>query len=100
MSTNLSPLWISVKTAFLATIITFILGVSAAYWIANSKNKFKGLIDGLFTLPLILFTLIPCLVKTLQSIELLSFKKDFNKWNELYRLFIRKRNKYNEQNSK
>ena len=54
MSTNLSPLWISVKTAFLATIITFILGVSAAYWIANSKNKFKGLIDGLFTLPLIL----------------------------------------------
>lgn len=54
MSTNLSPLWISVKTAFLATIITFILGVTAAYWIANSKNKFKGLIDGLFTLPLIL----------------------------------------------
>ena len=54
MSTNLSPLWISVKTAFLATIITFILGVAAAYWIANSKNKLKGLIDGLFTLPLIL----------------------------------------------
>lgn len=54
MSTNLSPLWISIKTAFLATIITFILGVAAAYWIANSKNKLKGLIDGLFTLPLIL----------------------------------------------
>lgn len=54
MSTNLSPLLISIKTAFLATIITFILGVAAAYWIANSKNKLKGLIDGLFTLPLIL----------------------------------------------
>ena len=54
MSMNLSPLWISIKTAFLATIITFILGVAAAYWIANSKNKLKGLIDGLFTLPLIL----------------------------------------------
>ncbi|MBC5625383.1 molybdate ABC transporter permease subunit [Clostridium sp. NSJ-49] len=54
MSMNLSPLWISLKTAFLATIITFILGVAAAYWIANSKNKLKGLIDGLFTLPLIL----------------------------------------------
>lgn len=54
MSTNFSPLWISVKTAFLATIITFVLGVAAAYWIANSKSKFKGLIDGLFTLPLIL----------------------------------------------
>ena len=54
MSMNLSPLCISIKTAFLATIITFILGVAAAYWIANSKNKLKGLIDGLFTLPLIL----------------------------------------------
>ena len=54
MSMNLSPLWISIKTAFLATIITFILGVAAAYWIANSKNKLKGLIDGLFTLPLTL----------------------------------------------
>lgn len=54
MSMNLSPLWISIKTAFLATIIIFILGVAAAYWIANSKNKLKGLIDGLFTLPLIL----------------------------------------------
>ena len=36
---------------------------------------------------------------TTQGIGLI-YKKDFNKWNELYRLFIRKRNKYNEQNSK
>lgn len=54
MNNNLSPLWISIKTALLATSITFILGIISAYWMANSKNKFKGIIDGLFTLPLIL----------------------------------------------
>lgn len=36
---------------------------------------------------------------TTQGIGLM-YKKDFNKWNELYRLFTRKRNKYNEQSSK
>lgn len=36
---------------------------------------------------------------TTQGIGLM-YKKDFNKWNELYRLFTRKRNKYNKQSSK
>lgn len=54
MNMDFSPLWISIKTSLLATIITFFLGVVTSYWIANSKCKFKGLIDGLFTLPLIL----------------------------------------------
>ncbi|MEG0640974.1 MAG: molybdate ABC transporter permease subunit [Clostridium sp.] len=54
MGIDYSPLWISIKTALLATIITLIIGVGAAYLIANSKSKFKGIIDGLFTLPLIL----------------------------------------------
>ena len=54
MNMDLSPLCISLKTSLLATSITFVLGVTAAYWIANSKSKFKGIIDGLFTLPLVL----------------------------------------------
>ncbi|MFY7883653.1 MAG: hypothetical protein ACOVOV_02275, partial [Dolichospermum sp.] len=32
MPQDLSPLWISLKTALLATFITFFLGISAAYW--------------------------------------------------------------------
>ena len=36
---------------------------------------------------------------TTQGIGLM-YKKDFKKWNEIYRLFTRKRNKYNEQSSK
>ena len=49
-----SPLWISIKTATIATIITFFLGIIISYWMSNFKGKSKGLIDGLFTLPLIL----------------------------------------------
>lgn len=49
-----SPLWISIKTAALSTAITFFLGIIVSYWMANFKGKSKGLIDGLFTLPLIL----------------------------------------------
>ena len=49
-----TPLWISIKTATIATIITFFLGILISYWMSNFKGKSKGLIDGLFTLPLIL----------------------------------------------
>lgn len=48
-----SPLLISVKAAILATIITFVFGIYAAYF-TFKLNKFKGLVDGLFTLPLVL----------------------------------------------
>lgn len=51
---DFSPLWISIKTATLSTSITFILGILVSYWMANFRGKSKGLIDGLFTLPLIL----------------------------------------------
>jgi len=51
---DFSPLWISIKTASISTIITFFLGIIISYWMANFKGKSKGIIDGLFTLPLIL----------------------------------------------
>ena len=54
MGLNLSPLWISISTALLATTITFFIGIIVAYKIANYKGIFKGLIDGILTLPLIL----------------------------------------------
>ncbi|HEX9026606.1 MAG TPA: molybdate ABC transporter permease subunit [Clostridium sp.] len=54
MNMDYSPLWISIKTATIATIITFFLGILISYWMSNFKGKSKGLIDGLFTLPLIL----------------------------------------------
>lgn len=51
---DFSPLWISLKTAFIATIITSIIGIFIAYKMANYKGRGRGFIDGIFTLPLIL----------------------------------------------
>lgn len=51
---DFSPLWISLKTAFLATIITSVIGICISYKMANYKGRGRGLIDGIFTLPLIL----------------------------------------------
>lgn len=48
-----SPLIISIKAALLATLITFVLGIYSAYFTLRLK-KFKGLADGIFTLPLVL----------------------------------------------
>lgn len=51
---DFSPLWISLKTALLATIITSIIGIFISYKMANYKGRGRGFIDGIFTLPLIL----------------------------------------------
>ncbi|WP_019503781.1 molybdate ABC transporter permease subunit [Pleurocapsa sp. PCC 7319] len=52
--TNLTPIWISLKTATTATVITFFLGITAARWMLSYRGKSKGLIEGLLTAPLVL----------------------------------------------
>ena len=54
MEFALSPLWISLKSAFAATVITFFLGVAAAYWMIDYRGKGKGFIEGLLISPLVL----------------------------------------------
>lgn len=54
MPQDLSPLWISLKTSLLATIITFFAGIAAAYWMLNYRGKGKSFIEGIFISPLIL----------------------------------------------
>lgn len=54
MEMDLSPVWISLKTAFTATIITFFLGIAAARWMVRHQVKGQDIIDGLFILPLVL----------------------------------------------
>jgi molybdate transport system permease protein len=51
---DLSPLWISAKTAITSTIITFFLGIAAAWFMKNKKGKFKVFFDAIFTLPMVL----------------------------------------------
>jgi molybdate ABC transporter permease protein len=54
MPLDLSPLWISLKTAALATFIAFFLGLAAAYWMLGYRGKGKALIEGILLLPLVL----------------------------------------------
>ena len=54
MSADLSPLWISLKTAGLATIATFFTGIVAAYWMLGYRGQWKAVIEGIFVSPLIL----------------------------------------------
>lgn len=55
MTMDLSPIIISLKTATLSIIITFFLGVAAAQLVFRLKSKtMKTIVDGLFTLPLVL----------------------------------------------
>lgn len=54
MNLDLSPLWISLQTAAVATALTFIVGIAAARWMLAYQGKGRGWIDGLLTLPLVL----------------------------------------------
>lgn len=54
MITDLTPLWISMKTATTATVITFFLGIAVAYWMAHYQGRLKGIIDGVLILPMVL----------------------------------------------
>lgn len=50
-----SPIWISIKTASVAIIVTFFLGILAAKWVVNMRSeKLKMIMDGILTLPMVL----------------------------------------------
>ena len=52
---DLSPILISLKTASLAMVITFLLGIFMARFVINLKSeKLKMIIDGILTMPLVL----------------------------------------------
>lgn len=55
MTIDLLPIIISLRTAILSIIVTFFLGVAAAQLVFRLKSKtMKTILDGLFTLPLVL----------------------------------------------
>lgn len=50
---DFSPLFISLKVAVIATIMTIIFGIPTAWFVAKMK-KGKGIVDGILTLPMVL----------------------------------------------
>lgn len=51
---NFYPLWLSIKTATISTVVVFVCGVILAYIISRRKFIGKGLIEAIFLLPLVL----------------------------------------------
>ena len=52
---DVSPIWISLKTAIATITIVFFLGIFAAWWVVGRKNAAsKIFVDGLLSLPLVL----------------------------------------------
>ena len=54
MNFDFSPLWISLKTAGLATVITFFAGLIAARFMLDFRGKMRGVIDAMLISPLVL----------------------------------------------
>lgn len=54
MDVNLSPLWLSFKTAAIATVIVFITAVFFARIISRHSFRGKSVLEALFMLPLVL----------------------------------------------
>lgn len=49
-----SPLWISLKTGIVATIVSFFLGIFAARKVIKMSPGKKAILDGIITLPMVL----------------------------------------------
>ncbi len=49
-----SPLWISLRTAVAATVLSVCIGIAAAYYVVRLGKVLKGIADGILTLPIIL----------------------------------------------
>jgi molybdate ABC transporter permease protein len=54
MPSDLSPLWISLKVATIATVITLCLGLAIAHYMLGYKGRWKALLEGIFIAPLVL----------------------------------------------
>ena len=48
------PLYNSVRIALISTVIIFFAGIAAAYYVARLPRAVKGVLDAVFTLPLVL----------------------------------------------
>lgn len=51
---DFTPLWVSLKTAVLATVITFVIGIAVSWWMTFYQKMCKGMIDGLLIMPMVL----------------------------------------------
>ena len=75
-SLDWSPLWISLKTGVVATVICFFLGVWAARGVMKLKPKPQAVIDSILTLPMVL----PPTVAGFFLLLLFSLRRPLGSW--------------------
>ena len=51
---DLYPLWNSIRIALISSVLVFFLGIALAYYVARLPKILKGVLDVIFTLPLVL----------------------------------------------
>ena len=51
---DFSPLWISLKTGIVASLVSFVLGILAAWFVVSRRGRTRGIWDGILTMPLVL----------------------------------------------
>ena len=51
---DFSPLWISLKTGIVASMVSFVLGILAAWFVVSRRGRTRGIWDGILTMPLVL----------------------------------------------
>lgn len=54
MDLDWSPLWLSLRVATLATLLSAVIGLYVAYWLAHREFKGRDMLDAAVTLPLVL----------------------------------------------
>ena len=53
-SLDMRPFWVSLKTSVVALIVTFVLGLFAAWRCVGTSGRVKSLLDSVFTIPMVL----------------------------------------------
>jgi molybdate transport system permease protein len=51
---DISALWLTFKVAGLSTVLLLLLGTPLAWWLARTRSRWKGILNALVALPLVL----------------------------------------------
>lgn len=54
MTIDLAPLWLSLRLAFVTTLVLLLLGTPLAWWLAMTRLRLKPVVEAITALPLVL----------------------------------------------
>jgi molybdate transport system permease protein len=54
MTTDLSPIWLTLKLASITTLLLLIIGLPIAWWLSKGRSVIKTIIEAIITMPLVL----------------------------------------------